>query len=272
MKKITSILIFTLLFSLFSNNVFAQFGYTYTFLDNGNYSYSIAAVPDASASNFPSSVQSYGFTVIVPDGVTISITSSFGGAAGATFFNGNDVGMPTIDGYLITETLNSPLDLPAPNTATVTPMVTIQVNGSPTSGDIYVLANNSGLATTITPLKSFMQADMEDDSSANYSNRIDPNGTGLSGTTSYNFSTLSTEASVLAGYSIFPNPASDVVYIKGLEQDLKSIEVFNVAGQKVLTSYNNLESINIRPFDAGVYIVKLSTETEQKLIKLVKKK
>ncbi|WP_034062622.1 T9SS type A sorting domain-containing protein [Lacinutrix jangbogonensis] len=177
MRKI-KILIITLL-GLFVGQLHAQDGYTYTLVDNGAYSYSIAAVPNASASNFATSVQSYGFTVIVPDGVTLSVTSSLGSSASPTFFNGTDVAQPTIDGYLITETLGSPAALPAPSAATTTPVVTIQVNGSPLAGIMYILANNSALATSVTPLKSFMQADMIDNGMVAFTNVVDPNASAV---------------------------------------------------------------------------------------------
>lgn len=48
-------------------------GYTYTLIDNESFNYTIAAVPNVSASNFSTSMQSYGFTIILPDGVTATI-------------------------------------------------------------------------------------------------------------------------------------------------------------------------------------------------------
>ncbi|WP_052158140.1 T9SS type A sorting domain-containing protein [Lacinutrix jangbogonensis] len=271
MKKNTLPTLIILLLCFFSGQLNAQDGYTYTLVDNGALSFSIAAVPNASASNFASSVQSYGFTIIVPDGVTLGITSSLGSSASHTFFDGTAVGMPTIDGYLITEVLGSPAALPAPSAGTTTTVVTIQVSGSPTTGMMYLLANNSALATTVTPLKSFMQADMVDDAMVAFTNVVDPNASGLSGTLSHMFTTLSTPTSELVGYSISPNPATDVVNITGLENDLTSIEIYNVTGQKVLTATNNLESFNVSAFQTGVYFVQLNTETASKTIKLVKK-
>lgn len=134
--NITTIII--ILLSLFTIQIHAQDGYTYTLIDNSSYSFTIGAVPNTSANNFATSMQSYGFTIIVPDGVTISMTSSLGNAASATFFDGTAVGQPSIDGYLITETLGSPVSLVAPSTGTTSNVVTIQVNGSPTSGIIYI--------------------------------------------------------------------------------------------------------------------------------------
>ncbi|AXG71974.1 hypothetical protein KORDIASMS9_04232 [Kordia sp. SMS9] len=38
-------------------------------------SYTIGAVPNTSSNTFATSVQSYGFTIVLPDGITASITS-----------------------------------------------------------------------------------------------------------------------------------------------------------------------------------------------------
>ena len=164
MRKTTFILLLCATFALFSSKVNAQDGYTYTLQHNGGDSFTVQAVPNTSSNNFATSVQSYGFTIILPDGETIDTGSatSLGGAASATFFNGGDISQPTIDGYLVTETLGSPATLTAPSAALNSDMFTFTVNGAPTTGTMYILENNSALATTITPLKSFMQADMID--------------------------------------------------------------------------------------------------------------
>lgn len=268
MKKI-KILIITVL-GLFAGQLQAQDGYTYTLVDNGAYSYTIAAVPNASANNFATSVQSYGFTVIVPDGVTLSISSSLGGTASATFFNGNDVGMPTIDGYLITETLGSPMSLSAPSAGTNSSMVTIQVNGSPTNGVMYILENNSALATTVTPLKSFMQADMEDDSMAIYSNRVDPNASAVTAPSTFDFATLSVEDNELQGLSLYPNPAKDIVKLQvpaGLT-DIK-IEVFDNTGKQIAMLLSPENTIDVSNIASGLYLITITSndiKTTKKLI------
>jgi hypothetical protein len=270
MKKI-KILIVTVL-GLLAGQLQAQDGYTYTLVDNGAYSFSIAAVPNTSASNFATSVQSYGFTIIVPDGVTMSITSSIGSGASATFFNGTDVAQPTIDGYLITETLGSPAALPVPSAATTTPVITIQVNGAPVAGLMYILANDSALATAVTPLKSFMQADMVDDAMVVFTNVVDPNASALTGPFSFNFDTLSVEENELQGLSLYPNPAKDIVKLQvpaGLT-DIK-IEVFDSLGKQILLNLSENNTINIRSLNSGLYLVSIITEDKKITKKLIVK-
>ncbi|WP_452226114.1 T9SS type A sorting domain-containing protein [Lacinutrix cladophorae] len=269
MKKNILLLFLFYLFTLQTN---AQDGYTYTLIDNGAYSYTIAARPNASASNFATLVQSYGFTIILSDGITASISSSLGSAANATFFDGNNVAQPTIDGYLITETLGSVIALPAPVNGIDSPMVTIQVHGTPTSGSIYVLANNSTLATTVTPLKSFMQADMIDDSMFIFTNVVDPNTSALSGTTTYNFSTLDIEEKELSTFSMLPNPASSIVKVEVPENfsDFQ-IKLFDSLGKQILVNVSEENTFDVTSLSAGMYIVSITSEGEKITRKLIVK-
>lgn len=268
MKKINIIII--ILFSFLYGQLYAQDGYTYTLIDNGSYSFTIAAVPNTSASNFPTSVQSYGFTIILSDGITASVTSSLGSGAGATFFDGNNVGQPTIDGYLITETLGSPASLPAPSAAIDTPMVTVQVNGSPVTGSISILANDSALANATSALKSFMSADMIDDSMALFPNVVDSNASALSGTSSYNFSTLSVEENELLGLSLHPNPARDIVEIQ-LPKRIKdvNIEVFDTLGKKILLDLSEENTFDVSNLSSGLYLVSILTDKAKTTKRLI---
>ncbi|WP_420572891.1 T9SS type A sorting domain-containing protein [Kordia sp.] len=259
MKKITSTLFLSVICMLFVNKICAQDGYTYTLIDNGSFSYSVGVVPNASSNNFATSVQSYGFTIILPDGVTASITSSLGSAANANFFNGDAIGDNSIDGYLITETLGSPISLNAPSTGMTNNVVTIQINGTPTSGSISILANDSSLANTITPLKSFMSADMIDDGMAVFPNVVDPNTAALSGTSQFNFVTLSTPEQEIIDFSIYPNPTTDKLHINRVK-NLEKIEVINSNGQLVFTKNNELEDINVSKLQSGAYFLKIYTQ------------
>ncbi len=272
MKKIIKICIlsFTCLLAFQLN---AQDGYTYTLQHNGGYSFTVQAVPNTSTNNFATSVQSYGFTIIVPDGVTIDTGSatSLGSAASATFFDGTNVAQPTIDGYLVTETLGSPAALPAPSAATNSNMYTFTVNGGPTTGIIYILENNSTLANTVTPLKSFMQADMIDNGMAEFVNVVDPNAAAVSGMSSFDFMTLSVEEeNELLGVSLYPNPASDIVKISvpNTIQDIE-IEIFDNAGKQINMALSAENTIDVSNIASGLYIINIISDdikTTKKLI------
>ena len=194
MKKITLITILTLGLGLFSSLISAQNVYTYTLIDNGNYNYSIAAVADAGGTNEITEVQSHGYTILLPDGITITIQSSLGSTPSETDISAANItiGDPAITnthGYLITETLSSTINLPnLPATGLPNTMVTFQVNGTPTVGDISIVANNSTLGGAFGgALKAYMSADT---TNTNVFPPVVTGPTGLSGTTSYSFTVL----------------------------------------------------------------------------------
>ncbi len=278
MKKITQILLVTLAFTLSVTKVIAQDGYTYTLQHNGGYSFTVQAVPNTSTNNFATSVQSYGFTLILPNGITIDTGSatSLAGSESASFFDGSAIGQATIDGYLVTETLGSPVSLPAPSAGINSDLYTFTVNGSPTSGTLYILENNSALASTITPLKSFMQADMIDNGMAQFANVVDPNAAAVSGMSSFTFSTLSSSNdSHLQVVSIYPNPTVDALNIKLSDTDLNEIEkisIYDLKGQLVLqqTEIVQEQQISVKHLSKGLYIIELNAGTAKHIKKFIK--
>jgi Secretion system C-terminal sorting domain len=68
-------------------------------------------------------------------------------------------------------------------------------------------------------------------------------------------------------FKIYPNPASDYFTIE-MENELKSVEIYSIHGQKVLTS--NSKSINVSDLSKGIYFVRIedqnSAVSTQKLI------
>ena len=70
--------------------------------------------------------------------------------------------------------------------------------------------------------------------------------------------------------SIYPNPANNVVniYSNG-NNDLKQIEIYNNLGQKVevVNGLSNKTTININDYEAGIYIVKIMTTSNQIITK-----
>lgn len=67
--------------------------------------------------------------------------------------------------------------------------------------------------------------------------------------------------------SIFPNPASNYIQIKGIENTslVKTLEVYNIIGRKLISkeinSSNDL-NVNIQNYESGIYLVKLFDETK----------
>ncbi|WP_452599525.1 T9SS type A sorting domain-containing protein [Pontimicrobium sp. MEBiC01747] len=270
--KTKLLLLLTLIIGI---NVQAQDGYTFSLVQNSGYNYSVVAVPDYTASAAPN-LESFSLTIMIQDGGytgkdhitlpygSIELTTTgeipiFTAAQLDSADPGNDRGA-----YVMSISSGS-FSLPMHNANEPFPIVTFDILGSPTTGEVSILDNGSSLAMAAGgQFDSFMRAD----TTGGFNPILVYEG--QSGTTSYSFATLTVEENELTGYSIFPNPANDVVTIKGLENTLSKVEVFNIAGQKVYNSTSNMETINVSTFNAGVYFVKLSTEEASLTTKLIK--
>ena len=56
--------------------------------------------------------------------------------------------------------------------------------------------------------------------------------------------------------AIYPNPANDVIFVKG--EDIQSVEIYNSIGQRVVSEYvNDSKSINIADLANGIYFVRI---------------
>ena len=65
--------------------------------------------------------------------------------------------------------------------------------------------------------------------------------------------TLSNEANTVVGLSVYPNPASDVVYVSAAEA-IESISLVNALGQTVAAPFNGT-SVDVAALPHGVYIL-----------------
>jgi hypothetical protein len=222
-------------------------------------------------------LDNFGFAIMLQDGASIDVSSLVlpygtleGGAIAvnsAATLDGFDPGNDRSSNYIGT-TSGSNLGYPGHVMGDEIIIATFDVLGTPTTGDISILDNASALAIAAgSTLDSFINVDVTGPADGIVSA---PVYQGQTGTVSYSFATLSVEESTLTGYSIFPNPATDVVTIKGLENTLSTVEVFNIAGQRIYNSTSNMETINVSALNSGVYFVKLSTETASLTTKLIK--
>ena len=271
MKKFTLSTLIISMFFLLPNIVTAQ-GYSFTLIDDGNYDFTLAAVTDFDSGTFTPKTQSYGFTLLVPDGVTITFnTYSPSGTAGTPNFQEGsalvsfDANMSDKDAYLVT-TDTAGANFAAHGTGETINLVSFTVDGMPTTGDLTVLDNGADLATApalMGAFKSFIQADVIDDGSIVFDDVF----VALTGTSSYNFATLGREDVLeLAKVSIYPNPTSDHLNIK-TNAVITSIEMFDLLGKSVLRS-SSAQRIMVNHLPAGVYMLRIITE-QGKLTKKV---
>ena len=72
-----------------------------------------------------------------------------------------------------------------------------------------------------------------------------------------------------ASLSVYPNPATEVLYVNVETHNFVSVQIYDMAGRSVLTSTESV--VNLRGLDAGVYFVTVRTENAAKTTKLVVK-
>lgn len=89
-----------------------------------------------------------------------------------------------------------------------------------------------------------------------------------------NTSILSTQDFSSKALSLFPNPATDNLFIKGLAEE-SQISVFSILGQNVLTIDSKQlknEALNISSLEKGIYMLKITTQNinQTKYLKFIK--
>ena len=282
MKNITLSTLVAVFISVFMSKATAQDGYTYTLTSDGfsgsTYNFTVQAVPlVTSTSNYNTQVQSYGFTILIPDGATLNVIPVVGSNISSTSIPSSsitslDAGTTGHQGFLLSETLGSPVTLSTtPASLTPVSIATLQVGGNPTYGEIRIVANNSTLGTSAGgALKAFMSADMIDDAIANFPSVIDANASGLSGSEHHSFSSLAIQSVSLKSLVVYPNPnATGAFYINGLPK-ASNIKVFGLNGQLLLEVPEYTEGpISTANLASGVYMLQIDLGAHQTVKKLV---
>jgi hypothetical protein len=70
-------------------------------------------------------------------------------------------------------------------------------------------------------------------------------------------------------FEIAPNPAKKNITISSNFKKIKSVEIFNILGQRVLNltfSPTKSKQINITPLYSGMYLVKINSQITKRLI------
>lgn len=258
----TKLLVFSIaFFSYFT--IQAQDRYSFTLIQNSDYNYSVAAVPNfvGNVAN-PPNLESFGFTVMLQDGASASnITLGYLNLDSATVIPASN--LDAFDpGYDRSATLiastSGDADLPAHNIGDIIVLATFDVLGTPTTGEISILDNNSALATSTEAggaLNSYFSADPTGGFSP-----TDVYG-GQTGTTSFSFTTLSiNELNELeSNISIYPSPTHEYINISS-SLTLSKVELYNLLGKRVLDTVETSQ-IKINHLQTGIYLVKVYTET-----------
>ncbi|MCX6328121.1 MAG: T9SS type A sorting domain-containing protein [Bacteroidia bacterium] len=71
----------------------------------------------------------------------------------------------------------------------------------------------------------------------------------------------------VSGYTVYPNPASDIVNIRGLEDQLTDVKIYNVVGRIVADRKMIGGQVNVQDLTPGLYYIKIGAS----IIKIAKK-
>ena len=82
---------------------------------------------------------------------------------------------------------------------------------------------------------------------------------------------LSTENNLVKnGFSIYPNPASDILNIKG-DVEIDNASIFDLSGRTIQTLKNSAKLIDVSNLQSGVYILELTSNNQKFAQKFIKK-
>ncbi|MFK5878288.1 MAG: T9SS type A sorting domain-containing protein [Flavobacteriaceae bacterium] len=82
---------------------------------------------------------------------------------------------------------------------------------------------------------------------------------------------LATPEFSIVEITLYPNPSSDIISIKGL-QESASIFIYDMNGKEIRLIQNYLnESIDVSPFNAGVYMIKIINKNTNSIKRLIVK-
>ncbi|MAO11366.1 MAG: hypothetical protein CMC07_10895 [Flavobacteriaceae bacterium] len=70
--------------------------------------------------------------------------------------------------------------------------------------------------------------------------------------------------------SIYPNPATDQLFLKSGSNSIQSVSIINLQGQKVLGFTDQTEVMDISQLSSGVYFVEITVEKGTSVQKLIK--
>ena len=242
-----------------------QFGIVH---DAGN-TFKVVAIPDFNSfdTNTDSEVvdvSDVGFTLMLPadaseiQNVTtlLSVRTWNLNAYDAAFLTGQGLGDGTKDAFLIT--MNPGQTIIGHVSNVQLDLVSFEVVNPPSSGDLYFLENTDPIAQGAgNVLDSFFNADI--DGVGNGAGTIDYYGGNDPALNSFDFQTLGIDeiSTNMGMVSIYPNPVSDILYIKSKNVVITGLELYNVQGKQQFRVLGNLHQINVESLNNGIYFLKI---------------
>lgn len=67
---------------------------------------------------------------------------------------------------------------------------------------------------------------------------------------------------------LYPNPSDGIIYFSGFD-NVQEVQVLSIAGHRLVRFDGNVKSINLNNFNAGVYLLKIKSDTGQEIKRVV---
>ncbi len=243
-------------------------GYEFGIVHNGAYNFKVVAIP-----NFDSvgntDVSDVGFALFMPAGSAdiINQTGLLGGRpwdifeTDATILTANGLGDGTKDVFL--------LQLPpgqtflAHTSGQQIDLVSFDVSNTPTSGEMTFMLNSDPINMVLgNALDSFYNSNIDATTTQDYFSGL------AFGMEIFDFSTLGIEDSILLkSITVYPNPASDFIYISS-SVSLEKIQLYDVLGKQVLNT-TETKQLKVDYLQSGIYFLRLFVNKVTATIKIV---
>ncbi len=258
----------TLAISFFTLFTFSQV-YEFGIVHISNYDFKIVAIPDFdSVGN--TDVSDVGFTLMLPAGnadVT-SISSILGGkpivlndVLDATALDALTLGDGTRDSFFLVLS-NLPSAIFSHTNGEQIDLLSFQVSNMPVLGEISILPNDDPIAIGLgSAVNSFYNSNIDMTSTQDYFSGI------ASGMGSFDFTTLGVDNIFLNSLKVFPNPASETLYISS-SINIEEVKMFDVLGKEVLST-NETSRLKVNQLQSGLYFLKLFANNESVTKKIV---
>lgn len=270
MKKI--LLIFAVITFGIESNI-AQSNYDFTLSQNDSYQFTVSAVSQFDSGTDIPNLEAFGFTIMLPPGSSIDMGSldfkllQLGSLTQITdsSLGANDPD-ETRDAWQVASNTGTAI-IPAHAADEVIELVTFNVSGDPSSGEVRLLSNTEAPASNVSPvLDAFFNIDVTGGNSAS------DQFLELTGDVNFLFFPLSNPDVIASDFSITPNPTNGVFKINLVDGIINpSIRIMDSKGRyvkSVKTTFNhqNIE-VDASNLASGVYIVDIANTFKRLVVK-----
>ncbi|KAA1245750.1 T9SS type A sorting domain-containing protein [Aquimarina sp. RZ0] len=270
MKK--TLLIFAILMFGIESNI-AQSNYDFTLSQDDIYQFTVSAVSTFDSGTDVPNLEAFGFTIMLPPGASIDMGSldfkllQLGSLTQITdsSLGANDP-IETRDAWQVASNTGTAV-IPSHPVGEVIDLVTFNVLGNPSSGEIRLLSNTEVPASNVSPvLDAFFNIDVTGGNSAG------DQFSELTGDVNFLFFPLSNPDIVTSDFSITPNPTNGRFTINLLDGIVNpSIKIMDIKGRYVKTvkTIFNPQSIAVDASNlaSGIYIIDINNTAKRLVIR-----